>query len=117
MNTETLLTASLSNSVPQDNADTSSAPAAPANDAAVSAASAPAAVSTPVERKRAGRKVDLDGQRGTKLGQARAIFAKNPNATPKELKAMFESTLGCTAQVAQTYASNVRSEKKTKTVA
>lgn len=65
-------------------------------------------------KKKPGRKLDITGE--TKLGQARKIFAENPNAGAKELKQRFEAELGVASQVAQTYASLVRKSAKTATV-
>lgn len=65
-------------------------------------------------KKKPGRKLDVTGD--TKLGQARQIFAANPNATAKELKQKFEAELQVKPQVAQTYASLVRKTAKTATV-
>jgi hypothetical protein len=68
---------------------------------------APAAVT--VARKGAGRKVDTTGK--TSLGRARIIYAENPGLTIKELKKLFESDIGVSPAVAQTYASLVRKKK------
>lgn len=62
-----------------------------------------------IARKGAGRKVDTTGK--TALGKARLIYAENPGLSIKELKLRFESDIGVTAAVAQTYASLVRKKK------
>lgn len=67
------------------------------------------AAPAPVTRKGAGRRVDTEGK--TALGKARNIYAANPNLSVKELKQRFQSDIGVSAQVAQTYASLVRRDK------
>lgn len=91
-------TESASEEVATDDADT--AEDAASDSTVVAAASAPAPV------RKVGRPYDSAGK--TKLGQARLLYADNPDLAVKELKSLFETKLGIKASVAQTYASLVR---------
>lgn len=83
--------------------------------AAAPATAAPATVN-PVARRRAGRRVDLNGT--TALGAARLLYAANPGLDSKALSALLVTELkarfGTKKSVAHTYACMVRKGSGTK---
>lgn len=78
-------------------------------DAATVVADAATAGVTKV-KGRPGRKLDTTGK--TALGQARLLFAANPDLTGPALKALFVEKIGTSPQVAQTYVHIVRKAAK-----